>query len=173
MPWIVYKHTNKTSNKVYIGITKKTMMKRWYEHVSASNKEDCRASGYHFHRAIKKYGKDDWSHEVLVESIQTIEEASTLEIEFIAKYNSTIEGYNKTSGGTTAYRTVKKCANTKESKTMYVFIHNDLGIEMCTRAELCKKYNLNRSHLTKVIKGTRNHTGGWSISKEYPITKEQ
>lgn len=182
MPWIVYKHTNNTNNKVYIGLTKKTIMKRWYEHVSSANKKDCRASMYHFHRAISKYGKDNCTHEVLVDGIQTIEEASTLEIEFIKLYDSVQNGYNKTDGGVTGYSYSKypKTFNSSEkdisktTKENYMFINKHTKvIEVCTRSELCDKYNLNRSHLAKVFKGSRTHTGGWSLLNEHPKnTKE-
>jgi len=97
--WTIYKHTNKAivngkeNGKVYIGQTVKTMMNRWkngngYEH----NK--------HFSAAIKKYGKENFSHEVLT-FCGTQETADQIEAYFIAKYNSTNKenGYNKIEGG--------------------------------------------------------------------------
>ena len=139
------------------------MMKRWYEHVSSSNKEGHRASNYHYHLAIKKYGKDDWEHEILVDKIETLEEASNFEKEFIKKFNSYDEGYNKTLGGVTGYTYTRPKKSTAGTYKKYWFYHIELGTEYCTRGELCKKYNLNRSHLTKVFKGTRNHTQGWTV----------
>lgn len=90
--YTVYKHTS-PSNKVYIGITSRPVKERW-----------AKGHGYnyntHFWRAIQKYGWDNFQHEILYENLSK-EEASKLEIELIAKFDSMnqAKGYNLTTGG--------------------------------------------------------------------------
>ena len=90
--WCVYKHTNKTNGKVYIGITCKKPERRW-----------ANGAGYkpnqHFWNAIQKYGWDGFSHEILLHGLSR-EEACAKEIEFISLYGSCgLNGYNLTAGG--------------------------------------------------------------------------
>lgn len=88
---IVYKHTCIENGKCYIGITVKTMEARWYEHCSDANRNKRRK----FFAAINKYGKDNWTHEVLFESTNE-EEIVNKEIEFIELFDSINNGYNMT-----------------------------------------------------------------------------
>lgn len=92
--WIVYKHTNKINNKIYIGITSFTLEKRWANGNGYKSNE-------HFTQAINKYGQENFLHEVLY-SCETKEEACAKEIELIAKYHATDPdiGYNISLGGT-------------------------------------------------------------------------
>lgn len=97
MSYTVYKHTS-PSGKVYIGITSQTPEKRWdkgrgYKHSP------------HFRAAIDKYGWDAFTHEILYIELMR-EEAERLEVELIAKYNSTDRrfGYNADKGGTSPGR---------------------------------------------------------------------
>ena len=97
MHFYVYCHTNKINNKKYFGITSQNPpSKRW----------GCNGRNYneehqpHFARAIRKYGWDNFSHEVLAEGL-TESEAKKLEIQLIAEYKTTDYnlGYNKSFGG--------------------------------------------------------------------------
>lgn len=58
---IIYKITSNTSNKSYIELTNTTIYKRFKNHINSSNN----GSPYHFHRAIQKYGIDDFSIEII------------------------------------------------------------------------------------------------------------
>lgn len=89
--WVVYKHTNKTNGKVYIGITH-NYKRRW----SVNNYKSC----YHFYYALLKYGWDGFEHE-FIETNLTQEEASEKEIYYIKLYDSTNpqKGYNISQGG--------------------------------------------------------------------------
>lgn len=98
MNWIVYKHTNKTNGKVYIGITSTSVESRW------RNGEGYYSQEY-FYKAIKKYGWEGFTHEILFDNL-TEEEARAKEIELIAQYKSNYRrysnpnyGYNATDGG--------------------------------------------------------------------------
>ena len=98
MSWIVYKHTNKTNGKVYIGITSTSVESRW------RNGEGYYSQEY-FYKAIKKYGWKGFTHEILFDNL-TEEEARAKEIELIAQYKSNYRrysnpnyGYNATDGG--------------------------------------------------------------------------
>lgn len=88
----VYKHTS-PNNKVYIGITSQSLKDRWFNG-EGYNKQKL------FYRAIKKYGWDNFTHEILFENL-TKEEACQKEIELIAEYKSNNPefGYNLTTGG--------------------------------------------------------------------------
>jgi group I intron endonuclease len=86
---IVYKHTCIISGKCYVGITVKTMEARWAEHCSDATRNKKRK----FFAAINKYGKDNWTHEVLFES-DNEQETLDKEIEFIDFFNSVKDGYN-------------------------------------------------------------------------------
>ena len=90
--YTVYKHTT-PSNKVYIGLTKQTVSRRW-------RKGEGYRKNIHFYRAIKKYGWDNIKHEILATNLSK-EDAKRLEIQLIAEYNSTNPkfGYNITKGG--------------------------------------------------------------------------
>ena len=89
----VYKHTNKINGKVYIGITRNQPEVRWGRN----------GSGYNFQlfgKAIKKYGWENFDHEVLYENLSH-EDANAKEIELIKKYKATDNkyGYNVALGG--------------------------------------------------------------------------
>ena len=102
--WIVYKHQNLINGKIYIGITSQIPEKRWRN-----------GQGYYNHKkfyaAIKKYGWDNFSHDILYSNL-TEEQACLLEQQLIQKYNSKINGYNLTDGGDG----VKGYAHTEETK---------------------------------------------------------
>jgi len=86
---IVYKHTCISNGKCYIGLTVKTMEARWAEHCSDANRNKRRK----FFAALNKYGRDNWTHEVLFES-DNESEILDKEIEFIEKFDSVKNGYN-------------------------------------------------------------------------------
>lgn len=90
--YVVYKHTS-PSGKVYIGITGRSTEARW---------KDGRGYARHarFGAAIKKYGWENFTHEILARNLSA-DEAKNMEIEFIRLYNSADKkfGYNATLGG--------------------------------------------------------------------------
>lgn len=104
MRYLVYKHTS-PSGKVYIGITSKTIQER----------KNC---GYghnaHLRSAIKKYGWNNFKHEVVAEGL-TADEAQEMEKRLISEMNSTDrdKGYNLSLGGEATFLGLKHSEATK------------------------------------------------------------
>ncbi|HIC5345224.1 TPA: GIY-YIG nuclease family protein [Salmonella enterica] len=93
----VYKITNLVNQKAYIGITKRDPMQRWWEHCNSAQK----GSDYFIHQAIRKYGEESFSVQVLAQT-KSLEDLKELEIILIKQHGthmSTQKGYNKTWGG--------------------------------------------------------------------------
>jgi group I intron endonuclease len=97
--WTIYCHIHTESGRRYIGLTKKTITRRWKEHVSNAAKK--RGKGcHHFWSAIRKYGKDAFSHEIL-ETCMTLESANAAEEKWILQLDSRNpeKGFNLMRGG--------------------------------------------------------------------------
>lgn len=94
----IYKITNLINNKVYIGKTEISILGRWKDHCKAAENPSDKDYDLYFHRAIRKYGKDNFT----IEEIDTSEDSEELkkkEKYWIAYYNSYEKGYNSTLGG--------------------------------------------------------------------------
>lgn len=112
--WCVYKHTNLTNGKIYIGITSVSPAKRWAGGTGYKNKQPI------FFNAISKYTWDGFRHEVLqpdgtwtahyrnmpynASNFMEQETAEDFERFFIDYYHTFIDdplchGYNMTTGG--------------------------------------------------------------------------
>jgi len=64
MTAIIYKITNQLTNKSYIGWTSQSFDARWHQHKKLAQKnQDNRP----FYNAIRKYGIDCWTQEILEE----------------------------------------------------------------------------------------------------------
>lgn len=87
----VYAHKNKINGKVYIGKSDIDPAVRWGK---GKGYKSCRK----FYCAIKKYGWDGFTHEILLDGL-TKEQASEFEKMYIAAYNSVRDGYNIAPGG--------------------------------------------------------------------------
>lgn len=90
LKFIVHEHVNLFNNKRYIGITSQIPEVRWQ-----------RGSGYRentiFFRAIKKYGWDNFEHNILYEGLSN-REALEIESTLIKKYKSLGVSYNISDG---------------------------------------------------------------------------
>ncbi len=91
--YTVYVHQNKTNGKRYVGITSRDVKIRWKKGYGYSDKLP-------IGRAIRKYGWDGFTHEILYTNL-TEAEAKQIEIDLIKKWNtqSDLYGYNICSGG--------------------------------------------------------------------------
>lgn len=113
--YIVYKHTNKISQKCYIGITgQEKYKKRWQNGLGYLHQTK-------FYNAIKKYGWDNFTHEILFSDL-SLEEACQLEKELIIKYDSISNGYNLNEGGELI--TYEHSAETVEKLRRLIWITN-------------------------------------------------
>lgn len=92
--YCIYKHTNKINGKVYIGQTCQTPQGRWGKDGKNYLSHDTK-----FARAIKKYGWDNFWHEIIEENIDSIEKSNERETFWIIFYNSVEQGYNSNYGG--------------------------------------------------------------------------
>ena len=95
MRGFIYKITNKINGKSYIGQTIQNVKERFYQH--CATKCSKAVSNMAIHRAIKKYGKSNFT----VEVIEEIDSANLNDREryWIKYYNSYNNGYNSTKGG--------------------------------------------------------------------------
>jgi group I intron endonuclease len=91
----IYKFTHLESNRSYIGQTIQDPNRRRLEHICDSRDSN---KTYHFHNALKKYGVNAFSFEVIDEA-KTIEELNSLEESYIQKFNSIDNGFNIRNGG--------------------------------------------------------------------------
>jgi hypothetical protein len=94
----IYCHTHIESGRRYIGLTKHTMLHRWNQHCAQAKYS--KGGRWHFPNAIRKYGKDAFSHEVL-ETCLTLEEANAAEQKWIEHFKTRDPqfGFNLAEGG--------------------------------------------------------------------------
>jgi group I intron endonuclease len=95
MTVIVYKITNQVTNKSYIGWTSQILDNRWLQHKKLAQKN---LDNRPFYNAIRKYGTDCWTTEVLA-TTEDKTVAKQKEIEYIQLFESYDNGYNATRGG--------------------------------------------------------------------------
>jgi group I intron endonuclease len=86
----LYQIKNRLNNKVYIGYTTKTVEERFIEHCKLSES----GKGYYLHKAMRKYGTENFEIKVLIES-KNLNYIKELEKTYIEKQ----EGYNIHKGG--------------------------------------------------------------------------
>lgn len=97
---IIYCFTNKINNKKYIGQSINDDNGRYNNHIYSTTHEKSCEYNSPLHRAIRKYGQDNFKYEVLAKNINDIEILNGLEIYYIKECNSKIpNGYNIEDGG--------------------------------------------------------------------------
>ena len=87
----IYKFINKINGKLYIGQSKNLNCRKKQHFKNAFNPNN-RDYDCLFHRAIRKYGIDNFDFQILEEC--SIEELNDREIYWIEKYDSYYKGYN-------------------------------------------------------------------------------
>lgn len=94
----IYRITNLTNNKIYIGWTSRDPQLRFEEHQKRHKAP--------ISHAIKKYGVNSFVFEIIYQSIDYVH-SREIETHFITDYNSLVEqwGYNQDLGGTGHKRT--------------------------------------------------------------------
>lgn len=97
MNGIVYRVINKINGKIYIGVTRRTLYTRKLEHIRLSKVSN---PNYIFHKAIKKYGIENFIFEIIDYFIIN-KECIEKEKYYISEYNTFYKnnGYNMTLGG--------------------------------------------------------------------------
>ncbi len=111
MKGLIYKITNKVTEKSYIGLTCTSLEKRWKRHISCSK----RVKNTHvFYDALKNFDISVWSLEILEDSIE-IKDLPKREQFWIETYGTmSPNGYNSTKGG--AHTVMSDEVKTKMSK---------------------------------------------------------
>ena len=86
----IYKFTHIETGRYYIGQTIQKPNQRRLEHIADSRHTP---RTYHFHNAIKKYGIESFTFEVIDEA-KSLDELNLLEEFYVKKFNSIENGFN-------------------------------------------------------------------------------
>lgn len=185
--YCIYAHINKLNGKIYVGQTSQKAERRW------KHGKGYEGSGY-FIRAIKKYGWDNFEHEIIASNLTKLE-ADNFEKLLIKKLdlNNPAKGYNLQSGGSHSTLSeigrmnVKKAAQKRsenkewrkkqseahigiqagEKNPMYGKCHSEETKEKLRKINVGKKHsNETREKMSKSHIGEKNAMFGKSHSAE-------
>lgn len=130
----IYKITNSINQKIYVGMTNKSIQERWEQHKKDSVKISLEKRP--LYSAIRKYGIQNF----IIEEIEKCSEQEVCEREkhWIIFYNSYVDGYNATLGGEGNF-----------------FIDSKLVIEeykeLLNMTEVAKKLNISRDSVRSIL----------------------
>lgn len=97
---IIYCFTNKINNKQYIGQSINNDNGRYHNHIYSATHETACDYESPLHRAMRKYGLENFSYEILSNNIDNIDLLNQLEIYYIQSRNTLVpNGYNIEPGG--------------------------------------------------------------------------
>ena len=155
----IYKIVNLINGKVYIGQSQ-NISQRWIAHRSRPFNTNCAQYDCPLYRAIRKYGLENFSFEVLEETDK--EQLNEKEIFWIAEFNSNNpnKGYNLTSGGDAVTNGILTLEQVHE-------IYDLLSCSDKTQEEIAKIYGISQRSVSGINIGQT-----WvEIGRTYPIRK--
>ena len=163
--YTVYCHTNKINGKKYFGITSQKPEYRWgangkrYDHNS------------HFISAIRKYGWDNFEHEIIAEGLSR-DEAFEMEKSLILKYDTQNKdkGYNIGEGGEHGAEGSKRTPeqNKRKSEQMRVRMKSPETIEKIRQNRIGMTFS--DEHIQHL---KESHIGHSPSNKGVPMSEEQ
>lgn len=168
---LIYKVTNIINNKVYIGQTVKTLSQRKSEHKHRFLYEN---SHNKFYNALKKYGWDNFTWEVIEESKDwTYEILDQKEKYYIQLYDSINNGYNILKGGNCSRIDGNQMAISCGSKPFYAFnIKGELIGEFVNKKEFSRQYGIEVQRVVEMVQNkTLSAKGIIVIDKELYTTE--
>lgn len=152
----VYLHTNKTNGKVYVGITKQAVERRWQN-----------GHGYdktYFGNAIAKYGWNGFTHEVWFTGLRK-EDACSMEQAMILYFHSNERehGYNMSIGGETCDHIVARTGADNPRSSAIIRITPTTGerVRFVTMQQAAKETGVNRKGIGKACRGILNTYMGY------------
>jgi group I intron endonuclease len=91
----IYKFTHIESGRSYVGQTVQDPNRRRLEHIADSRHSP---REYHFHNALRKYGIDAFTFEV-IDSANSLDELNLLEEKYVEQFDSINNGFNIRQAG--------------------------------------------------------------------------
>lgn len=164
---LVYKITNNINKKIYIGCTSRTAECRFAEHKRTARHNPCACVLY---KAIKKYGEEAFSIEVLEDDL-TEEEAYIREgyyIESLSSHYSTGKGYNMAEGGNRPpIPAGEKNFMAKLTEEEVEEIRNLLIKSRMSYPDIAKQYSVDRTTIERIQSGIM----WYNDTYDYPLRK--
>lgn len=157
----IYKFENKINHHIYIGQSI-NIGQRYKDHLNRSQNNFSSNNEYNsaLHRAIRKYGIENFSFDIIEECKQSF--LNEREIFWISYYDSYNNGYNETLGGDTP---AEKCC--KLTFDIVENIKNDLINTDLSYDILHKKYQISTGRISEINTGKI-----WLDEKlDYPLRK--
>ena len=141
---IAYLITNHINNKQYVGLTTRSLNKRWNDHVGDN-------ANTVIHKAIKKHGKENFTIQPIASAIGNINNLKELEKQLIEQYDTYLNGYNSTKGGDGVFgykKTLEQIENHRQK--MIGFKHTNETIQKMCIAHKGKKKPRTEEHSRKI-----------------------
>lgn len=135
----IYKISNNVNNKVYIGMTTRSLDIRKADHRKTYNNQNSRMYNLKIYKAMRDIGIENFQYSILEECSNDI--LSEREKFWIDKYNSVFEGYNTALGGTG-----KPIINEYQINAMKVLYENGWLLE-----EIEKAVNVNKGEIGQIL----------------------
>lgn len=151
----IYKIENLINHKCYIGQAV-DVNRRWRKHRETYNEPKFPQYEYPLYRAMRKYGFENFSFEVLEECSR--EELNEKEKFYVEKYNAFFNGYNQTLGGDGS---INSDFILKET---VIGIISDLENTNMLQKEIAEKWQVDISTVNGINTGRT-----WRHNRNYPI----
>lgn len=128
---VIYCYTNLLNNKKYVGQTIRTLKQRHSEHISDSYKNTTKKYNLPIHCAIRKYGIENFSLELLITDCVDYDSLNKYERYFINKFktNDRSLGYNIADGGKNGNSTFGKTEEEIKEWRRKINEHRDIKSE--------------------------------------------
>lgn len=148
----IYKITNNINGKVYIGQSI-DINRRWRSH-----KKDYKNIDTKFYRAIRKYGLNNFSFEVIEQS--SIDKLDERESYWIRFYNSIEDGYNTIPGGVKGVPFPTKLSDEEVNKICALLKDSSL-----LQKDIARIFNVHENTIQNINVGKSRRLLNW----DYPI----
>ena len=151
----IYKFTNQLNNKIYIGQTTTSMEDRLKKHLNQLD------DNTYFHRAIQKYGIENFSLEIVDDNIplNELDDREKYWIKITDAYYTSGKGYNLTKGGRWGTSSQLICGSAEED------IKNLIKDSELTFKQIGDMYGVSLSCISDINRGKTF----FEESIEYPI----
>lgn len=168
---VIYCATNIINDKRYIGQTIRSVKRRTQEHKwYASN-----GSELPIHRAIRKYGEDNFEWSV-IDTADGREELDSREIYWIEKHNTFKgDGYNASTGGQIGVSdNPDEMSIMRGGKSFLVFdLNGEFVGEFLSQQQFAKDYGLNYKCVNFVLNNKKQSTENYTMIFKKDFTEEK